>query len=175
MFPFAYPPDAITVGYSDNTAGASTTIVSIPEGETYTILGFSAGSRTSQAVNSFLTCYDPSGNVVTHFTRTGGSSFELVTIKCNYNIDLVIGGGTPGVGALNYGNIVYVPYDIDMAEVSTTTPYTEHCDLYGSSQYCYSSKDTAIIYFLSAITFILACAIFLGFFMNMFTKRRKPF
>lgn len=156
MFPYLYPPDAITLHFATSTNSAAFTLLDVPTDSVYTILGVSNSSRVANSITSVLRC-GASDNIVS-FNRGTGGFFELLTFKCNDDIILALGGGTPPAGFEVSGNIVYVEYEIDQTTMATDTPFTAQQSFQDGTLYSYNPLLAQVGITIFAISFIIMVA-----------------
>jgi len=101
-----YPVDVVTSFAHVIGATASSTLFTVPVGETYTILSYQL-QRSDDSPHTFLRSNNYS--MFAH-TTTNLDSVEQVPIKVTGQVDMIASGAN--VGTHHFASVHYVPYDI---------------------------------------------------------------
>lgn len=173
---YVYPPDAITVSKLVNQVG-TTTMVSVPVGETYTVLGVHIGQSVSTStltlsnpgkhtfLDSRIDCHTGDSSLLASAARGVTShALDLMQFKCNNDIDLVVIsslGGTVAGNPIVPAVVTYVPYDINsMNDHATNTPLTSYKFVNHGVEYSYN-PNVAIVSVSILTLFFIAFVVWL--------------
>lgn len=152
-----FPQDAITISFDTGSTGggASSTIITIPNGSTYTILGGTVRTLQTAGGNGTIKI-GCSGNTIILDTAKSYQPvpFEFLTYKCSNDLQAGV-YGTPPLGFKGVGEIIYVTRDINATTMATNTPYTEQSSYENGTLYHYDPLKAQIGIIIFTIAFII--------------------